>query len=156
MTTREKIERSREVRLEYPDRSAIAKGEQLAKEIREEIPQFASEDDEREFWANRDSTDYTDTATSVVLEHDKTTREEIREKIVLFIKAVQAHGEDPEYWADDILTFLDSQGVVRKVENVGIDLTYAYEVTGNISDTDLNIIANAVEEAYKSAGYVAT
>ena len=46
--------------------------------------------------------------------------------------------------------------LVIKAENVGIDLTYAYEVTGSISDTDLTIIANAVEEAYKSAGYVAT
>jgi len=37
----------------------------------EEVPQFASEDDEREFWATHNSTDYADTATPVVLEYDK-------------------------------------------------------------------------------------
>jgi len=49
----------------------------------EKIPQFANEDDEREFWATHDSTDYADTATPVILEYDKrgtmTSREEIME-----------------------------------------------------------------------------
>ncbi len=57
---------------------------------------------------------------------------------------------------DAVKRELSEAGVVIKVENVGIDLTYAYEVTGSISDTDLTIIVNAVEEAYKSAGHVAT
>ena len=34
------------------------------------LPQFTSEDDEREFWAKHDSTDYADTATPVILEYD--------------------------------------------------------------------------------------
>ena len=34
-----------------------------------EIPQFASEDEERKFWATHDSTDYVDTATPEILEY---------------------------------------------------------------------------------------
>ena len=45
---------------------------------RPEIPKFQSEDEEREFWATRDSVDYADTASPVILEYeepklDKTT-----------------------------------------------------------------------------------
>ena len=35
-----------------------------------ELPQFANEDEEREFWATHDSADYLDTATPVFLEYN--------------------------------------------------------------------------------------
>ncbi len=35
------------------------------------IPTFNSEDEEREFWATHDGTDYVDTATPVILEYDE-------------------------------------------------------------------------------------
>ena len=48
----------------------MATREEITKEILFEngIPQFTSEDEEREFWTTHDSTDYADTGTPVVLE----------------------------------------------------------------------------------------